>query len=350
MDLAYAGTLAQFKSATLNLHDFFVSALNNGAINTLKSMKGTTLNEFGKTMDELGFSQQAVGEYVRGFEDAIDNPTLGNRLAKKTHGFTKGAMAVSGFRKMDQIGKGGVLRANVEKMRTAAANGKLHSEFSDLAYFDELQKIQPYLAKGMKVREMPADVAQIVEEIAFTALGKQQLISHAGRPLNYLRHPLLRPAYAMTGFAIKQQAMLREGVLNQMARGNYREAGRYAGMYLVYAGLGYAGLNQGREFLFKGDTEAKPEDFAVDALDQMAAAFTLNRLGSEYDRQQAAENPVMFLMTSFLPPGGLAEAAGQDLTQFFQWVQDPHNEDFPDKLAERVPALGDFYKYYMKDE
>lgn len=350
MNLSYAGTLAQFKSATLNLHDIAVSAVNNGGINTLKGLFSSTKKEFGRNMEELGFSGQAVGEYMRGFEGAVGNTEGWEKVASVTHAFTDRSMRVSLFRAMDHIGKGTVLRANMNKMRNAAKKGELYSEFSDLAYKSELEKIQPYLAKGMKVGEMPADVAKIVEEVAFTSLGKQQLISHAGRPLNYLRNPLLRPAYAMTGFAIKQQAMLADNVFYALKDGKYAEAGAYAAKYAVYAAFGYAAINQGRSWAFKNDREIEPEDFLIDAGYQVTAALTLNRIGSDYDLEKIAQHGFTgFLLQSLLPPGGMVEAAEKDLIQFFRWAADPKEEEFPDNLAQKVPALGDFYKYYMKE-
>ena len=41
MDLSYAGTLAQFKSAMLNTHDVFVSMVNQGVRPTLKALMQT---------------------------------------------------------------------------------------------------------------------------------------------------------------------------------------------------------------------------------------------------------------------------------------------------------------------
>ena len=350
MNTAYAGTLAQFKSATLNLHDVAISAVNNGEAATGKALFESLKGEFGKTMNDLGFSQQAVGEYMRGWEHMVNNPTKMDKFSNATHWFTDQAMRKSAFRYLDHYGKGVVIRASVNKMRDAAKNGNLYREFGELAYKTELEKIQPYLAKGMKVKDMPDEAAKIVEEIAFTALGKQQLISHAGRPLGYLRNPLLRPAYAMTGFAIKQQAMVAAAMGKAIRSGNYYEAGKFAAKYVAYAGLGYAGLNQGRSTVFKNEDDTfTTEDIVIDMISQVAAMATFNRIGDEYSMQQFLDNPYKLVAYSIVPPGGLVEAGLKDVVDGVKYLYDPRHNDPPDNLLQKFPAVGDFYKYYIKE-
>jgi hypothetical protein len=349
MSQTYAGTLSQYKSAILNTHDVFVAMYTQGFVNTLKGLKGTIKGEFGKTLDQLGMSGQGTGEFVRNFEQTLDDPTWMDKAAKAMADFTEGAMLVSQFKRMDQYGKGVVLRSAVERMRTAAQKGTLWSDFSDIATEAQLNQIRPYLKEGVKVKDMPLEVAGVIEELAFVALGKQQLISAAGRPLGYLKNPLLRPAYALTGFAIKQQALIRDMVVDAALRGDYASAGKHAARYALYAGLGYGVLNEGRSVVFKNE-EPDVDDVALGVFDQMAAAATMNKLGDSYSRQLAAENPVDFLMQSFLPPGGLIEAAAQDVSIIVKNIASDEPAEIPDKTLQKVPALGDFYKYYWKKE
>ena len=349
MSQTYAGTLAQIKSSVLNTHDVFVSMYTQGAVNTLRGLKGTIKGEFGKTLDELGMSGQGVGEFVRNFENTLDEPTGMEKIADGMSKLTEGAMLLSMFKNMDQYGKGVVLRSAVEKMRAAAKNGKLWEEFSDIATDAQLQQIRPYLQQGSKVKDMPMEVAGVIEELAFVALGKQQLISAAGRPLGYLRHPLLRPAYALTGFAIKQQALIRDMVVDAALRGDYASAGKHAARYALYAGMGYGVLNEGRSVVFKNE-EPDVDDVAMGVFDQLAAAATMNRLGDQYSRDIASDNPYEFLAQSFVPPGGFVESMGQDIMTIFNNIVGDEKAEIPDKTLSKVPLLGDFYKYYWKKE
>lgn len=335
MNLAYAGTLAQFKSAVLNLHDIAVSMVNNGTVPTLKAVFQNMEGTYGKTVRDM-LGKQNFGEFVRNYDGFISDPTLWDKVSAGSRVVADGAMFVSGFRYMDELGKGVVLRAAVNEATEAAKKGLLHQKYGNLFRKYELDAISPWLRKGVPPKDMPPHIQQKIEELAFTKLGEQQLISMAGRPLGYLHHPMARPLYAMTGFAIKQMALLRKNVYNEMKQGNYALAGQYAAKYAVYAGLGYGMINETRNAVFKGE-EFEPEGILLGAVDQIAAAMTLNRLGDDYSRQMFADNPVEYLMTSVLPPGGLVEAFGKAIMGDF------------DDLKYRIPALGDFIKRYEKE-
>lgn len=349
MSQSYAFTLGQLKSATLNSHDVFVAAFTQGGRNTLKGLKNTMKREFGKTLDEMGMSSQGVGEFVRNFDDTLDNPSLMDRVAKRSQQLTDGAMYISFFRAMDKWGKSKVLLASVEKMKDSARKGILFSEYSDIASKQELQKIRPYLKAGTKAKDMPKEVASIVEELAFVALGKQQLISYAGRPLGYLKNPILRPLYALTGFAIKQQALLRDMMGSAIRQGNYATAGAIAAKYALYAGMGYGLIDEMRSVAFKKE-EWDEEDVLMGVVDQLAAAATFNRLGSTYERERFSQDPYQFIMQSLLPPGGMVEASAKDLSTILNNLFTDKETKVPDKTLEKLTVLGDFYKYYMKKE
>lgn len=351
MSLGYAGALAQFKSSMLNLHDLFVAAFRMGGKNTFNGALRTTMKqEFGKTLDEMGMSSQGTGEFVRNFDDTLDDPTTMDKISKLTQKYTDGAMLVSGFRYMDQVGKGAVLRTSVERMRDVAKQGRLASEYSDIATRQELRKVRPYLQKGVPAKDMPPDVARIVEDMAFVDLGKQQLISYAGRPLGYLNNPLLRPAYAMTGFAIKQQALLRDMIGGAVRRGEYAQAGKILASYAMWAGSGYGLLNEGRSYTFKNE-EFDWEDVAIGIVEQAGAAFTMNKVGDTYALAEINRDGLgTFLLQSFLPPSIYIDTVGEDVITIIEGLADPSKDDVPDATLERVPALGDFYKYYYKKD
>lgn len=336
MNLAYAGTLGQFKSAMLNLHDASVSAVNSGEKNTLKAVQTTMREEFGKGVKDM-MGVQNYGEFVRQSSKLADDPSLLAKIGRGTKVFSDGAMFYSGFQTMDEVGKGVVLRSAVNQARQAAEEGTLRRTFGHLFMDEELAIIQPWLQKGTNVKDMPAEVASLIEDLAFAKLGEQQLISAAGRPMGYMKNPNLRPLYAMSGFAIKQQALLRKNVWDAARQGRPKDAAFYAAKYAVYAGLGYGIINETRNALFKGE-EFDPVNIPFGAFDQVAAALTLNRLGDDFSRNLFMGDPVGTILESFNPPTGYNGAIGKAIAG-----------DFED-IVYRFPAAGDLIKRMAKDD
>ena len=348
MDLSYAGSIAQLKTATLNLHDVAVAMFNQGLIPTLKAVVQTNKGMFGKTLSKLGIGDsQSVGEFSQNYDIFRADPSLADKAAKATKSFSSGSMFISGFKYLDRVGKGVVLRATLNRARTSAKKGTLFKDFGHLMREDELIKIRKYLKEGTPPDEVPEDVAELIEEIAFSGLAEQQLTSIAGRPLGYINHPNLRFLYALSGFAIKQQALLRTRVIDEIVKGNYAEAGKNAASYALYAGIGYGIIQEGREAI-AGKEEFDSGEIMVNAVDQIVAAATLNRLGDDYGRTKFLQDPVQFLMESFLPPTGLVGASLQDVVGLTDSLIT--GEDFDSKFAEKFPLIGDFYKYYWKDK
>ena len=152
----------------------------------------------------------------------------------------------------------------------------------------------------------------------FSRLGEQQLISAAGRPLGYLKNPNFRPVWALTGFAIKQAELAKVGMIDNIAAGKYKEAGKFTANYMLFAGLGYGLINQARglpqALLGKEEKEPSVEGVVIDALSQPLQVATFGKLGDPYSNAQFRQDPVGYLMTSFVPPAGLMGNFGEDLT------------------------------------
>jgi hypothetical protein len=344
MDLAYGGTLAQFKSAMLNLHDVFVSMVNIGVRPTLKALMQTTKGQFGRTLEQMGIgSQQSMGEFVRAFDAGLDQSGAWGKVSEKTHEFVQGAFKWSLFAAMDRIGKGIVVRAALNKARSAAKKGRLSEEWGEVLRKDELMSIRRFMVSGAPFEKMPKDVAELVEQAVFSKLGQQQLTSIAGRPLAYAQHPGARPLYALSGFAIKQLALLRKEVVHEISKGNYAKGGSYLAKYVTFAGLGYGLLDETRSAILK-DEEFDLRDVPWGVVDQLAAAITMNRLGDTYSLQQFADDPMEYLLTSVIPPMGLTGAAAQDAADLI--LKGEYNAE----LVKKFPVIGDFYKYYWSDK
>ncbi|RKZ80106.1 MAG: hypothetical protein DRQ35_02915, partial [Gammaproteobacteria bacterium] len=344
MSLGYAGTLAQLKTASLNLADVFVSMSQQGVRPTMKAVVSGTKGEFGKNLSGLGLdSSHNVGEFVRNFDKYMESPSAMQRFARGSHKVSDVAMSVSGFKLLDRTGKGVILRASMNMARKSAKEGTLVKNFGDVMTPSQLKKLKPYLEQGTKAKDMPPKVMKLAEQLAFTQLGKQQLISTVGRPLAYLNNPTIRPAYAMTGFAIKQLALVRRNFFGAMKEGRPAEAAKWGAAYVAYAAFGTAALNEGRSALFKND-EFHTEDLVIGTLEHMASVGTMNKLGDPYSVEKFKGDPVGTVVESLLPPLGLTVAASKDASALI------FGGKYNAELVKKAPLLGDFYKYYWADQ
>lgn len=340
MRQSYAGTLGQFDSAFLNLHDAAVSMVKNGFMPTMKGImqrEGMRIQEFG-----IGGNNKNIGEFQAGFDETLEKGIL----QKGSEWYQEKSFKYSGFRAMDRVGKGIVLRGSLNAMRQAAKTGKL-KEFENYFSPQEMALIRKNLAQETSLDNMPDKVREIVLRGMFSRLGEQQLISAAGRPLAYLKRPLFRPVWALTGFALKQAEMAKVGVVDNIASKNYKEAGKFAANYMMFAGLGYGLINQARGIpqSLLGKEEKKPSvgGVVLDALSQPIQVATFGKLGDPYANAQFQQDPVGYLEKSFVPPTGLMGGVGKDITNLI------FNQETNFESLKAVPG-GDELRALLTDE
>ena len=313
MKQALSGTLGQFDSALLNLHDVFVSMLKSGVKPTMKAMlkkEGMDIRDFG-----IGGDVKSLGEFQQAFENTLERGTIMRGL----DWYQEKSFKYSGFRMMDRAGKGVIMRAAVNKARAAAKSGRLYDEFGYMMSNRELGKIQKQLADDVPISNMTPEARKLTEELMFARLGEQQLISAMGRPLEYMRHPGFRWAYTLSGFAIKQSEMMKVGIYDALRKGEYAKAGEFMAGYMIFAAGGYALINNlrglGQWYLGNESKEPTPERFIANLVEQPIAAVTMNRLGNPYSNQQFMNDPVSFLGESLVPPAGFIGNAAKDTTR-----------------------------------
>ena len=310
MKQSYAGTLGQFDSAFLNLHDAAVSMVKNGVVPTMRAItqrEGMRIQDFG-----IGGNSKNIGEFQAGFDETLEKSII----QKGAEWYQDKAFKWSGFRDADRLGKGIVLRGALNAMRKASKTGKLE-EFNKYFSPEEVAIIRKHLIKETPLQEMPEKARQIIVRGMFSRLGEQQLISAAGRPLGYLNNPNFRPVWALTGFAIKQAELAKLGMIDNIASKNYKEAGKFTANYMLFAGLGYGLINQARGLpqavLGKEEKEPSLEGVVIDALSQPLQVASFGKLGDPYSNAQFRQDPVGYLMSSFVPPTGLMGNVGEDL-------------------------------------
>ena len=311
MRQSYGGTLGQFDSAFLNLHDAAVSMVKNGFVPTMKGIlqkEGMRIQDFG-----IGGNNKNIGEFQAGFDETLEK----GLLQKGTEWYQEKSFKYSGFRAMDRVGKGIVLRGALNAMRQAAKTGKF-KQFENYFSPQETALIRKHLVQKTSLDDMPDQVREIVLRGIFSRLGEQQLISAAGRPLNYLKNPMFRPVWALTGFALKQAEMAKVGVVDNIASKNYKEAGKFAADYMMFAGLGYGLINQARgipqSMLGKEEKEPSLEGVVLDAISQPIQVASFGKLGDPYANAQFRQDPAGYLLASLVPPTGLMGGIGKDLS------------------------------------
>jgi len=345
MKQVYGGTLGQFDSAFLNLHDSAISMVKSGVKPTLRAM----LNREGMRIQDLGIggSNKNIGEFQAGFDEGIDKAFY-QKAADKYQDL---GFKLSAFRMSDRKGKGITLRSALNSMRDSASSPqKFKDNFS--VYFSARERalIRPHLVKGTKVEDMPDQVQQIVLRGMFTRLGEQQLISAAGRPLYYLNRPyanIVRPMYALSGFAIMQGELLKQGIIDNIAKGNYKAAGSFTARYMAFAGLGYGIIDELRgipqSILGNDDKEPTIKDIAVKAASQPVQVATYGRLGDEYSTKKFLDQPVDYMIESLAPPSGLVGNVSQDVADVVS------GKDFKYETLKSFPG-GDELRAVLREE
>ena len=317
MKQAYAGTLGQFDSAILNLHDISVSAWHNGAMPTGKAVVQRLLQDGEFSLRELGMTNDATSleEFRAGFDKVVSKAGTVEGVVDQ---YSNLAFKYSGFQTMDRFGKSVTLQAAKNAMEKSAKKGTLVKDFGYLLDPRDLGVISRALKAGKRLDEMTPAQQVVMEEAMFARLGEQQLISMAGRPLAYLQNPNYRFMWAMTGFAIKQADLLWEKVAVQAAQGNLEKAGAAMAGYLAWVALGYGvvdGIRKLPSHIITGDekTAFTVENTLARAGSQVASVATFNKLGDQYSLDKAMADPKKFAFDSIEPPGGVFGNVSKDI-------------------------------------
>lgn len=319
--LSYGGTLMSFKAAIMNLHDQFVAPLLWGVSATLRGSNKAFSREGHSYVDPLttGLSRQTQGEYAQKLMDEMSrmagDPTLIQRVnTAAAKGLEKG-MKWTLFSGMDTVGKRSIMNAVIENGFDLARTGKFVEQWG--RYFNQKEMytmINAFRKHGTDFEKMSEKEVNLMAQLAYAGLGRQQLISIAGRPLAWANNPRLRPLYTLMGFAIVQRSLLRNLVYENLVAGDIATAAKYSAAYVASAGVGYAVLDEARDFVFSGgEDKVTGEELLFKALvDQPLSVLSLNKAPvSSYEWNRFKANPYEFALLSLAPAGGLIEQGGQ---------------------------------------
>ncbi len=304
--LAYSLTLAGPLSAVLNLADIPLVGAKYGGRAVREGLQAA--NPFTKVpnadLKKMGLGNQTFGEFVNIINDQVGDSanwmvSTAERMRKSADFLMKG----SGFAAMDRVGKKGVMRGVLRSAVDDAKAGTLKDNWGFYFNQAELDALSSQLQRhGMDWTKYTGKGSELVEELMFAGLGQQQLISAAGRPSAWARHPNLRPLWALRGFVVKQQALALREVVGNLKAGRPDKAAEFLGRYAAYGAGGYAVINEGRQFIF-GDGEASAGGLARGYGDAWASLLTANTLGlNDYQFGKIKQNGIMLTFAQGLMP------------------------------------------------
>lgn len=281
----YMGSLAGPKSAMLNLHDPAMATVNFGV--PLSEMPGALMraykNKAGADVRESGIDQN-VGEFLNQHTNQVTrmetNPGFTQKWwADSTRELTDRFMKWSQFERTDIYSKNATLNVILEQLVREAKTGTIGKNWGFYMNPTDMNKLAVALKKnGADFKKYQGRDFELVEDLAFAALGQQQLISASGRSSAWARNPNLRPLWALRGFASKQQGILMWKVVENFRNGNPKEAYKYLGMYAAVVGGSFGLLNESRQWLF-GDGNWDLTGVFMGMADQMLSTASVNTLG-----------------------------------------------------------------------
>ncbi len=298
--IGYAGSLAGFKSAVLNLHDIPMAAVlyGPGSFKGIANVKGIDVTDQGL--------RQNVGEFR---DRMIESMRTGEMSAEAyaamvTRKGTDILMNATGFSWFDTVGKNSISKMIVQNAVDTVDDLEKRWGF----YFDERQigilrsQIQKH---GTDLTKYSKQGSELMEELFFAGLGQQQLISMSGRPAAWARHPNFRMMWALRGFAIKQLALAEKNVVDNILEGNIKEAVDYMKRYVLFAATSFGLLNEARQWMW-GDGNFTAGGVLMGMGDQIISTASINTIGlNDYQWGRMMRNGVALTFLESLIPIGI---------------------------------------------
>ncbi len=311
--IGYMNTIGNAMSALTQLGDLGVSVVTQGLRPTLRAVFGA------KKVDlaELG---------IRTALDAdLANVGALNRSLN-------GALKWSGFAAIDKFGKNTVINAALRRNQALARkNPKKFAEKWRTTFGDEIDQVRADLVAD--------DLSENVRLMLFNELSDVQPISLSEMPAAYLNNPNMRIFYMLKTFALKQLDLLRKRGVDQIAKGNYAQGGKFIASYItVFGGMGATvteikhGLT-GRGF--------NVQDIPDNYVDTLMGIFLMNRyMGQDIQKGNivdAAANVVV-------PPLDWVNAVAQDVAAAVKTASEGGRfDEVPWKTGREIPMIGPWW-------
>lgn len=298
--IGYAGSLAGFKSAVLNLHDIPMAAVLYGpsSFRGIANVKGISVTDQG--------IRQNVGEFRDRMIESMRTGEMSPAAyaAMVTRKGTDILMQGTGFSFFDTVGKNSISKMIVQNAVDTVDELEKRWGF----YFDERQigvlksQIQKH---GTDLTKYSREGSELMEELFFAGLGQQQLIAMSGRPAAWARHPNFRMMWALRGFAIKQLALAEKNVVDNILEGNIKEAVDYMKRYVIFAAGSFGLLNEARQWMW-GDGNFTAGGVLMGMGDQIISTASINTIGlNDYQWGRMMRNGIALTFLESLIPIGI---------------------------------------------
>lgn len=309
-DVGYATTIANPYTALINLDELSRSAAIYGFRNTLKSLFG---KKYTDTVD-LGLLNASK---------EFENPERNAKLLKAM-------FDVSGFTKLDQLGKNATvnaaLRRWMSKAKTASGRQEIRKKYG-AQFQDETEALIQDLRDG--------NVTDNVKALAFSALSDLQPVARSELPEAYLNSPNGRIFYQLKSFTLKQYDLVRNEIVQEFKRGNRAEAVKRAAVLMGYMTASGTGLGVARDLML--GREVKPEDIPSRAMWALMAPYGASKYLSErYLSQGDVKGLVQEQLAPATPLIDDLLAVSADVPEYLQGEKEPDVY----KAISDVPVVG----------
>lgn len=311
--LGYLNTIGNPMSALTQLGDVAVTAVTQGLRPTLSALLGKNQVD----LAELGIKTALDADFatVGTLTDALNT-----------------ALKWSGFAKMDKFGKNTMVNASLRKNQALARKNPdaLRKKWTPM-FADETDDL---------IRDLEAgSITERVRLTLFSELAEVQPISMSEMPLKYLNHPNGRMFYMLKTFGLKQLDLLRNQVVNEAKKGNYKQAGKFASSYMALFGGAGATIQEIKHYL--SGREFKLEDIPDNYISNMLGIFLLNR----YMGDQLSQGKITDIgLGMILPPLDYIDSLAKDvLSGVGSVVNDTPLEEVDWELGEEIPLIGPWW-------
>lgn len=311
--LGYLNTIGNPMSALTQLGDVAVTAVTQGLRPTLAALVGKNQVD----LAELGIKTALDADFAT-------VSTLTNTL--------NSALKWSGFAKMDKFGKNTMINASLRKNQALARKNPdaLRKKWTAM-FGDETDDL---------IRDLEAgSITERVRLTLFSELAEVQPISMSEMPVKYLNHPNGRMFYMLKTFGLKQLDLLRNQVVNEAKKGNYKQAGKFASSYMALFGGAGATIQEIKHGL--SGREFKVEDIPDNYITNMLGIFLVNRyMGDQLSQGKLTDIGLGML----LPPLDYIDSLAKDvLSGVGSVVNDTPLEEVDWKLGEEIPLIGPWW-------
>jgi hypothetical protein len=305
-DIGYAGTIANPVSAVVQLGDIGLSGALHGFRNTIAGMFGAKNIK----LVDLGLEQVIAQE--------LANPS-------KTSAALHKLFKISGFQRIDRLGKETVINAAMKKNMKLAESAKgvekLRAKWGK-TFGNEFDS----LIANLKNKE----VTDNVKFLAFNELSDIQPISLSELPPAYLNNPNGRILYMLKSFTLKQYDVVRRNIVQEWNKGNKMTAVKNAALYAGYVTAANVSTQTVKDMMLGRDVRA--EDIPDKSMWALLGVFGINQYMSDrYLRQGDIKGAAINLVTPATPIFDEAFTLGSDLLK---------GEAEPLKNTRPIPVVG----------